>query len=72
MTFTDYGVLMLSSVLNNDCALKVNIQIIRIFAKMREMLLAHKDVVSQLEEMQNKLAKRYSLPKELRVSIEVY
>ena len=72
MTFTDYGVLMLSSVLNNDRALKVNIQIIRIFAKMREMLLAHKDVVSQLEEMQNKLAKRYSLPKELRVSIEVY
>ena len=47
---------MLSSVLNNDRAIKVNIQIIRVFAKMREMLLDHKDVVSQLEQMQNKLA----------------
>ncbi len=56
LAFTDYGVLMLSSVLNNDRAIKVNIQIIRVFAKMCEMLLAHKDVVSQLEQMQNKLA----------------
>ena len=56
LAFTDYGVLMLSSVLYSDRAIKVNIQIIRIFAKMREMLLAQKDVVSQLEQMQNKLA----------------
>ena len=56
LAFTDYGVLMLSSVLYSDRAIKVNIQIIRIFTKMREMLLAHKDVVSQLEHMQNKLA----------------
>ncbi len=47
---------MLSSVLYSDRAIKVNIQIIRIFTKMREMLLAHKDVVAQLEQMQNKLA----------------
>ncbi len=47
---------MLSSVLNSDRAIKVNIQIIRIFIKMREMMLAHKDVVAQLEQMQNKLA----------------
>ena len=47
---------MLSSVLYSDRAIKVNIQIIRIFTKMREMLLAHKDVVSQLEHTQNKLA----------------
>ncbi len=56
LAFTDYGVLMLSSVLNSDRAIKVNIQIIRIFAKMRKMLLDHKDVVLQLELMQNKLA----------------
>ena len=56
LAFTDYGVLMLSSVLYSDRAIKVNIQIIRIFTKMREMLLAHKDVVSQLEHIQNKLA----------------
>lgn len=56
LAFTDYGFLMLSSVLFSDRAIKVNIQIIRIITKMREMLLAHKDVVSQLEQMQNKLA----------------
>ena len=47
---------MLSSVLNSDRAIKVNIQIIRIFAKMREMLMAHKDVLIQIEEIQKKLA----------------
>ena len=56
LAFTDYGVLMLSSVLYSDRAIKVNIQIIRIFTKMREMLLAHKDVLFQLEKIQKKLA----------------
>ena len=36
--------------------MNVNIQIIRIFNKMREMLLAHKDILLQLERMQFKLA----------------
>jgi phage regulator Rha-like protein len=54
--FTEHGVLMLSSVLNSDRAIKVNIQIIRIFTKIRELLLAHKDVLSQLEQMQQKIA----------------
>jgi hypothetical protein len=56
LAFTDYGVLMLSSVLNSDRAIKVNIQIIRIFAKMREMLMAHKDILFQLEKIQKELA----------------
>ena len=38
--FTEYGVLMLASVLNSERAIQVNIQIIKIFTKMREMLLA--------------------------------
>ena len=54
--FSEHGVLMLSSVLNSDRAIKVNIQIIRIFTKIRELLLAHKDVLSQLEQMQQKIA----------------
>jgi len=53
--FTEYGVLMLSSVLNNDIAIKVNIQIIRIFAKMREMLLTHKDILIKLEKIERNL-----------------
>src|SRR5579872_1175806 len=39
MAFTEQGVAMLSSVLNSARAIKVNIQIIRVFTRMREMLL---------------------------------
>jgi len=56
LAFTDYGVLMLSSVLNSDRAIKMNIQIIRIFAKMREMIMTHKNVLNQLDKTQKKLA----------------
>ncbi|MET4140246.1 hypothetical protein ABIB30_002622 [Pedobacter sp. UYP1] len=42
--FTEHGVLMLSSVLNSKQATKVNIQIMRVYTRIREMLLAHKDV----------------------------
>ena len=41
--FTEQGVAMLSGVLNSDIAIEVNIRIIRIFTKLREMLLTHKD-----------------------------
>jgi phage regulator Rha-like protein len=54
--FTEHGVLMLSSVLNSDKALEINIQIVRIFTKMREMLLTHKDILLQLEEMKKSIA----------------
>jgi len=54
--FTEQGVAMLSSVLNSDRAIKVNIQIIRVFTKMRKMLEAHKDILIQLQQMQYKLA----------------
>ena len=43
--FTEQGVAMLSSVLNSDTAIEVNIRIIRIFSKLREMLLTHKDIL---------------------------
>ncbi len=50
--FTEQGVAMLSSVLNSDRAIMVNIQIIRIFTKMREMLLMHKDILLKLEKIE--------------------
>lgn len=50
--FTEHGVLMLSSVLNSDKAVDVNVQIIRIFIKMRELLLSNKDILLQLNQMQ--------------------
>ena len=54
--FSEHGAVMLASVLNSERAITVNIQIIRIFNKMREMLLAHKDILLQLEQIQQKLA----------------
>jgi phage regulator Rha-like protein len=54
--FTEQGVTMLSCVLNSERAIAVNIQVIRIFTRMREMLLTHKDILLQLEKIEQKLA----------------
>ena len=45
---------MLSGVLNSAVAIKVHIQIIRVFAKMKELLLTHKDILLQLEKLEKK------------------
>ena len=46
--FTEHGVLMLASILKSELAVQVNIQIVRIFTRMREMLMAHKDIIEKL------------------------
>lgn len=56
LAFSELGVSMLSSILNSSLAIKVNIQIMRVFAKMREMWLTHKDILLKLEELENKVA----------------
>lgn len=56
MAFTEQGVTMLSCILNSERAIAVNIQVIRIFTRMREMLLTHKDILLQLEKIEQKLA----------------
>jgi ribosomal protein L23 len=53
--FTEHGAVMLASVLNSERAIESNIQIIRVFTKMRELLLTHKDILLQLEKMEKKL-----------------
>ena len=52
--FTEHGVLMLSSVLNSKRATQVNIQIMRTFIKLREMLASHKELKQKIEEMEKK------------------
>lgn len=52
--FTEQGVAMLSSVLNSDRAIAVNIQIIRVFTKMREMLETHKEILQKIDQLQRK------------------
>jgi len=54
--FTEQGVTMLSCVLNSERAIAVNIQVIRVFTKMREMLLTHKDILLKLEQIERKIA----------------
>lgn len=52
--FTEQGVAMLSSVLNSKRAIQVNIQIMRTFTKLREMLLTHKELKQKIESMERK------------------
>ena len=54
--FTEHGVLMLSSVLNSDKAINVNIQIMRIFTKIREMLTENLGIKLEIEEIKKKIA----------------
>ena len=53
--FTEHGLLMLSSVLKSPRAEKVNILIIDTFIKIRELVFQNKDVIHQLEKVQNRL-----------------
>ncbi len=52
--FTEHGVLMLSSVLKSERAIQVNIQIVRTFIKLREMLSQYKDLKGKIEEIEKK------------------
>ena len=54
MAFTEHGVAMLSSVLNSPRAVQVNIQIMRTFAKLREIISLNKDLARRLDELEKK------------------
>ncbi|MCU0614810.1 MAG: ORF6N domain-containing protein [Desulfobacterales bacterium] len=49
--FTEQGIAMLSSVLNSKRAIQVNIQIMRVFTRLRQILLSDKDLRRELEEL---------------------
>jgi hypothetical protein len=52
--FTEQGVAMLSSVLNSERAVEINIEIMRAFVRLREMLLTHKDLARKLDSLERK------------------
>lgn len=58
LVFTEQGVAMLSSVLNSDRAIQVNIQIIRTFTKLRELLATNKELREKIESMERKYDKK--------------
>lgn len=53
--FTEQGVAMLSSILNSDVAIEVNIRIIRVFTKLREYALTHKEILLQLAKLEKEV-----------------
>jgi len=59
--FTEQGVAMLSSVLNSERAIQVNIQIMRTFTKIREMLQAHKELWRKIEGMEKKYDHQFKI-----------
>lgn len=56
MAFTEQGVAMLSSVLRSDKAIMVNIQIMRVFTKVREMLIDNLSIRLEIEEIKKQLS----------------
>lgn len=55
--FTEHGAVMLASVLNSERAIQVNIQIVRIFTRLREMVLDNKEILLKLEQLEKRTEK---------------
>ena len=53
--FTEHGVAMLASVLKSDRAVKISINIIKAFVKLREMISTHKELAHKLAELEQKI-----------------
>ncbi len=59
LVFTEQGVAMLSSVLHSEPAVQVNIQIMRTFTKLREMLATNKELREKVEKLESKYDQRF-------------
>jgi hypothetical protein len=61
LAFTEHRILMLSSVINSSRAIRVNIQIMRIFIKLREMLANHVELKQKIESMEKKYDSQFKV-----------
>jgi DNA repair protein RadC len=61
MAFPEQGVSMLSSVLRSKRAVQVNIEIMRTFVRLREMLTANKDLAQKVEQIEKKYDKQFQI-----------
>jgi hypothetical protein len=59
--FTEQGVAMLSSVLRSERAVLVNIEIMRAFVRLRQMLASHADLAQKLEQLEKKYDKQFKI-----------
>ena len=59
--FTEHGILMLSSVLNSQRAVQVNIQITRTFVHLRTLLQSHKEILEKIETMEKNYDRQFRI-----------
>jgi phage regulator Rha-like protein len=59
--FTEQGIAMLSSVLNSERAIQVNIAIMRAFVKLREIMSTHKDLARKINDMEKKYDHQFKI-----------
>jgi len=59
--FTENGVAMLSSVLNSETAIQVNIAIMRAFTDLRRMLASHRDLARKLKDLESKYDSQFKI-----------
>jgi phage regulator Rha-like protein len=59
--FTEQGVAMLSSVLNSERAIEVNVEIMRAFVRLREMIASHKDLARRLNDLERKYDTKFKI-----------
>ena len=58
--FTEYGSIMAANLLNSQQAIHVSIAVVRTFARLREMIAAHKELARRLDELEKKCDIRFS------------
>ena len=61
MAFTEQGVAMLSSVLNSNRAIEVNVLIMRAFVQLRQMISSHRDLLGKVEEMEKRYDRQFQV-----------
>ncbi len=59
--FTEQGVAMLSGVLNSECAIQVNIAIMRAFVLLRKLILTHKELVTKINALEKKYDEQFKV-----------
>ena len=59
--FTEQGVAMLSSVLNSERAVQVNIEIMRTFVKLRQLIASHEELAQQLRELESRYDHQFKI-----------
>ena len=59
--FTEHGILMLSPVLNSERAIEVNIEIMRAFVRLRQILLSNADLSRRLDEVERKYDRQFKV-----------